>query len=629
MLGRADQPTPAPSEAFRWFPIADQTAWSEAARRDPIAYWAARARNVAWDLEPSATFSGRIGEAHWFAGGRLNVTISCLDRHAQTHPDSIAFDYLCEDGSSRSITYAGLLADVNRLANALAADGVRQGDRVCIYLPLSIEGIVAMLACARLGAIHCVVFAGLGVAALRARIDDVAAEVVLAADTAYRRGKKIDLESTVAEATASLDFVRRVVIWRRSGDSQPSAAPLRESEAPGAIAHDAAPPDSRLRDWKAYQKGYSTERSATIVGAEHPLFILHTSGTEGKPKGIVHVHGGYLVGAASIFAEITGLTPDDVLWCTSDLGWMTAHTQTVYGVLANRLRCVIREGAPDFPSVGTTYALIERYAVTQIYMAPTFARILRGCGDEPARRHDLSSLRAIYCGGEPLDPGTGRFLHDVIGKGRVAVCEHWGQTETGAPSLGYLPTSEIHPGRTGQPFGPLEFDVEDGELVATVPWPHLFAGVWNDPEAYACYFSSGHYRTGDVAIRDSDGFFSIAGRADDVIKTSGHRLSPAEIEGVFNAHPDCIEAAAIGIPDERGGEALKVFVVLRAGAQGDQALRDALGAHVRRQLGPIAVPDSIEFVAALPKTRSGKIMRRVLKARESGRDPGDLTTLEV
>jgi len=618
-LARALPAVPAPQEAARWFPIVDIAQWRAAAVADPLEYWRTRAATIAWDRAPQLVLEGELGTAHWFADGRLNATVSCLDRHAASHPDAIAYHYLCENGEARSIAYSELLAQTNRLANALAADGVGIGDRVAIYMPISIEGIVAMLACARLGATHCAIFSGMGAGALVDRINDVGAEILIAADVTYRRGKTLGLDSIVAEAAARIPRLRRIVKWRRT------------RSALGTID----------RDWGDYLAGQSEQRAAAIVAAEHPLFVLHTSGTTGKPKGIVHGHGGFLVGVSAMFAEMTGLTPSDVWWVMSELGWMTAHAQIVYAGLTNRYCILIREGAPDFPAIETFYETIERRCVTQIYTVPTFGRMLAGFGPEPARKYDLGSLRAIYTGGERLDPATFRFFFESVGQGRVAVCQHWGQTETAAPPLGYLPTSEVRPELTGKAFGPFDLDVVDakgssvargsgGDLVARASWPHLFIGVWNDPQRYADYFSAipGCYASGDLAIREAEGYINVAGRSDDVISVAAHRLGPTEIEDALKTHPACADAAVIGKPDELRGERIKAFVLLAAGYRGDESLSDELIELIRSDLGAIATPSEIEFVESIPKTRSGKVMRRLLKARELGLEPGDVSSLE-
>jgi len=618
LLSTGELITP-PAGVSAWFPIADQDAFVADALRDPIAFWRERARRIAWETEPQTVFRGALHDPHWFPDGRLNATVSCLDRHLANHADAIAYEYLCEDGTERTITYGALLARVNQLANALRLDGVVAGDRVCIYMPLTIEGIVAMLACARIGAIHSVVYAGLGATALRDRIADAGAQVLIVGDVTYRKGRAIDLKRIVDDAVVGLESVRRVIVHRRE------ATPV--------------PDDPREVNFEAYCDGQSTECDPEIVGAEHPLFILYTSGTTGKPKGVVMTHGGYLVGSAAMLAETTGITPDDVYWCTSDIGWIVGHTMMVYGALANRYRCVLREGAPDYPTPGAIYAALDRLRVTKFYTAPTLARMLLRLGVDVAAEHDLSSLQAVYCAGEPLNPEAWRFLYDVIGGGELAVCNQWWQTETGGPMMGFFPTSPVRPDRSGKALGPIAFDIvgSDGEpvptgagglLVIRVPWPNMFAGVWRDSERYAQYFRWGTYVAGDVATRDEGGYYSVLGRADDVLNVAGHRLATADVESALVSHKACGEAGVVGVPDEIKGEAIVAYVVLRAGHTASDELAADLIAHVRHEIGPIATPAAIRFAAKLPKTRSGKIMRRLLKAQETGQDLGDVTTLE-
>ncbi len=612
---------PAPAGVDAWAPIADQDAWNAGLARDPLAFWADCGRRLVWETPPQATLEGGIANAKWFVGGRLNATVSCLDRHAGAHPDALAYRYLREDGFERDLTYAELLAATARFANALRADGVGVGDRVCIYMPLSHEGIVAMLACARIGAVHSVIYAGLGATALRDRIEDAGASVVIGADVTYRRGKQVDLKGILDDAVRGLPAVRRVVVWRRAA----APAPLGERE----------------RDFDAYSAGHAETCAPAIVDASHPLFILYTSGTTGKPKGAVMTHGGYLAGASSMLPLTTGITPEDMYWCTSDIGWIVGHSLIVYGALANRYASLLREGSPDYPSTAAVYETIARHRVTMLYTAPTLARMLMRLGDELLARFDLASLKAIYCAGEPLNPEAWRFLFEGVGRSRVAVCNQWWQTETGAMMLGFLPTSTVRPDRSGKALGPIEFDVvardgsavprgSGGLLVIRNPWPHMFATVWGDPERYAQYFETipGAYTAGDVATIDADGYITVLGRADDVLNVAGHRIATADVESALVSHPACGEAGVIGKADEIKAEVIKAFVVLRNGHEATEALRADLIAHVRYHLGPIGTPAELEFVAKLPKTRSGKIMRRLLKAQEMGLDLGDTTTLE-
>ncbi|MGB8267060.1 MAG: acetate--CoA ligase [Candidatus Velthaea sp.] len=611
---------PAPLSAERWFPIADQRGFVRAALADPIAFWRERAATIAWDREPSQTFAGTIDDQHWFADGRLNATVSCLDRHVRTHPDAIAYDFLCENGVQDSVTYRELLARVNVFANALAADGVREGDRVCIYMPLTIEGIVAMLACARLGAIHSVVYAGLGASALRDRIEDAGAKVVIAADVTYRRGAAVSLRTIVEDAVRPLADVRRVIVWRRG---------------------DAPATDPREVDWDAFSAGHSEHREPAIVAAEHPLFILYTSGTTGKPKGVVMTHGGYLTGVTTMMDVSLAITPEDAYWCTSDIGWIVGHSLIVYGALANRLHSLLREGSADYPSTAAVYEVIERYRITKLYTAPTLARMLMRLGPDLARKHDLSSLEGIWCAGEPLNPEAWHFLYLTIGKENVAVCNQWWQTELAAPAIGFFPRETIEPDHSGYALGPLAFSIrnpagervppgEGGLLVLETPSPYMFAKIWGDDARKAEYFNQvpGVYCAGDVATIDAGGEITVLGRADDVINVAAHRIATSDVESALVSHPACGEAGVVGIPDEIKGTAILAYVVLRAGYTASEELTKALIAHVRYELGPIATPGRIEIVAKLPKTRSGKIMRRLLRAQATGAALGDTTTLE-
>jgi len=610
----------APPGVAEWFPIADQIEFVHAAAADPHAFWQRKAHDVAWATSPAITFEGRISDQHWFPDGRLNATVSCLDRHVRFHPQAVAYDAIAEDGTKQSITYAELLARTNRLANALDADGVKLGDRVCIYMPLTIEGIVAMLACARIGAIHSVVYAGLGATALRARIDDAGAEVLIVADVTYRRGKTVDLKSIVDEAVQQSPRVRRVVVWRRTASQ---------------------PVDEREVNFESYCDNQPPERDATIVPAEHPLFILYTSGTTGKPKGVVMTHGGYLVGASTMLQLSTGIEPGAATWCTSDIGWIVGHTIIVYGALANRYRNLIREGSPDHPSPGTVYDMIEEYQVRTLYTAPTLARMLMRSGPELAGKNNLSSLRAVFCAGEPLNPEAWHFLYDVVGRRQAAVCNHWWQTELAAPALGFFPTSAIRPDRSGTALGPLVFSVRDsagrpeqpgkgGLLVLETPAPFMFAGLWNDRARYAEYFNEipDTYTAGDVAVVDELDYITVLGRADDVLNVAGHRLATADVESALVSHRACGEAGVIGVPHEIKGEVIVAYVVLRGGFTSTPELAGELSAHVRHELGPIATPSRVEIVAKLPKTRSGKIMRRLLRAQATGADIGDVSTLD-
>jgi acetyl-CoA synthetase len=610
---------PPPPGVSEWFPIPGQDAYVAESLSDPIGFWRERATRIAWEKAPQTVFLGTNDDQHWFEDGRLNATVSCLDRHAESHPDAIAYDFLCENGDERRVTYAELLARVNQLANALRLDGVKRGDRVIVYMALTIEGIVAMLACARIGAIHSVVYAGLGATALRDRIVDAGAEVVIAGDVTYRKGKPFELLRIVGDAVRDLPQVRRIIVHRRE------ATPLI---------------DGRERNFEAYCDNQPTDCDPEIVDAEHPLFILYTSGTTGKPKGVVMTHGGYLVGCSTMLAETTGIEPGEPYWCTSDIGWIVGHTMMVYGALANRYRCILREGAADYPAPDAIYAAIAKYGVTKFYTAPTLARMLMRLGPELAKKHDLSSLQGIFCAGEPLNPEAWRFLYEIVGARRAAVCNQWWQTEVAAPACGFFPTTPIKPDRSGKALGPIAFAVRDGRgnliprggpgglLTIENPLPHMFKTVWMDEERYKQYFRWGVYVAGDVATIDEDGNLAILGRADDVLNVAAHRIATADVESALVSHPAIGEAGVCGVPDEIKGEAIVAYVVLRSGYTASDGLAADLVAHVRQELGPIATPSAIRFAAKLPKTRSGKIMRRLLKAQETGQDLGDVTTLE-
>jgi acetyl-CoA synthetase len=611
---------PAPQRTARWFPIADQSEFVREAAADPDAFWLRCAQDIEWEREPVIAFNGSIEDQHWFPDGTLNATVSCLDRHVRAHPNAIAYDYVCEDGTELSITYADLLERTNKLANALSGDGVQSGDRVIIYMPLTIEGIVAMLACARIGAIHSVVYAGLGSTALKDRIEDAGASVLIIADVTHRRGKLIDLKSIVDDAVAQTPGVRRIVVWRRT------ASAIR---------------DDREVNFEAYCDAQPGERDPAIVGAEHPLFILYTSGSTGKPKGVVMTHGGYLTGTAAMMRITTGITSTDAYWCTSDIGWIVGHSLIVYGALANRCRSILREGSPDFPATTAVYELIERKKIQKFYTAPTLARMLMRFGPELARTFDLSSLEAIFCAGEPLNPEAWHFLYEVMGGENAAVCNQWWQTELAAPSIGFFPREPVHPDRSGKPLGPLAFSIRDaagerlgphqgGLLVLENPVPYMFARIWGDTDRKDQYFTqiAGVYTAGDVATIDEDGVITVRGRADDVLNVAGHRLATGDVESALVSHHACGEAGVIGVPDPIKGEAIVAYVVLRAGHTASTDLAAALIAHVRKELGPIAAPSRVEIVPKLPKTRSGKIMRRLLRAQATGQDLGDVTTLE-
>ena len=601
--------------------------FDEACRRaaeDPEGFWADVASEVDWFKPWSRVFEWEYPTFKWFLDAQCNITYNCLDRHlAAGRRNKAAFIWLGEDGEERVYTYGRLAQLVNRFANGLKSLGVGKGDRVVIYMPLTPEGAIAMLACARIGAVHSVVYAGFSVGSLRGRILDAQAKVLITADAGYRRGNKVDLKGISDEAAAGLDVLEHIVVWRREG-----AAPLGPKEV----------------DFDQLMASGSVHCDAEVMESEDPLYILYTSGTTGKPKGVLHVHGGYMVGTYYHFKTFWDVKEDDVYWCTSDIGWVVGHSYIVYAPLVAGATTVFREGAIDYPHPGVFYEVIEKQGVNVIFTAPTALRMLMRYGESYPRQYDLRSLRFLTCAGEPLNPEALRWSYEhLCGNGEWGhVVDNWWQTETGGPCLGTNATIPVRPGRVGKPLPGAVLDIVDREgqpitepdkgglLVIRRPFPHFFRTVFGDPDRYARDWNiiPGSYFTGDVALRDADGYYMVVGRADDVLNVSGHRIGSAEVESALVSHPAVAEAAVIGKPDEIRGESIKGFVTLRVGNDPSEDMVSALKAHVRTELGPIAVPSELEFTASLPKTRSGKIMRRLLKAQELGLDPGDITTLE-
>jgi acetyl-CoA synthetase len=592
------------------------------ARKDPEAFWGEYAKRFVWSRKWDRVMEWDGVHHQWFTGAKTNITINALDQHAESERrNRAAYIWLGEDGSERIVTYGQLHRMVCRLANGLKSLGVVKGDRVVIYMPLTIEGVVAMLACARVGAIHSVVYAGLGHTALRDRIIDAQAKVVIAADVGYRRGKTVALKSIVDEAIEKLELVEKVVVHSRSGV---------ELRAPREI------------DFNELLK-FSADCPAEEMDAEDPLFLLYTSGSTGKPKGILHVHGGYMVGTTYHLENFYDVGERDIFWCTSDIGWVVGHSYIVYAPLCAGVTTLFREGAIDYPNPGIAWEIVERYGVTKMFTAPTALRMFMRCGESYPAAHDLTSLRVIACAGEPLNPEAWRWAQThLAGDGKWGyVTDNWWQTELGGPTLGTPPSMAMRPGKCGVALPVAEADVLDengksaaagvgGRLVLKRPFPHMLRTVWGDAARYERDWQEipGCYVTGDVAMKDKDGYIAVLGRYDDVLNVAGHRIGTAEVESALVSHPAVAEAAAIGVPDAVKGEAIKVFVQVRAGHVASDALSVALIEHVRRELGPIATPSALEFVAALPKTRSGKILRRFLKAKEAGVDAGDVSTME-
>src|SRR5271167_969350 len=593
---------------------------------DPEAFWAECARNLHWFKPFGKTLEWNFPFAKWFIGGTINASYNCLDRHLEgPRRNKAALIWEGEPGDSRVLTYQMLADEVGRCANALKSLGVKDGDRVAIYMPMVPEAAIAMLACARIGAIHSVVFGGFSSEALADRINDAEAKVCITADGGWRRGQIVDLKHNVDEALKQTPSIQRCLVVRRCGN--------HVEMRPG-------------RDvwWDEVMAGQKTVCEPVSLDSEHPLFTLYTSGTTGKPKGVVHTTGGYLLHTLMTMKWVFDLKDEDIYWCTADIGWVTGHSYTVYGPLAAGATVLMYEGAPNAPQNDRFWRIIEKYRVNILYTAPTAIRTFIKWGDSWVKKHDLSSLRLLGTVGEPINPEAWIWYHKIIGGDRCPIVDTWWQTETGgimiAPMPGVIATK---PGSATRPFPGIAADIvtregdsvgpnEGGLLVVKRPWPGMLRTIFRDPERYQQqYFSQieNVYFTGDGARRDQDGYFWIMGRVDDVINVSGHRLGTMEIESALVSHPMVAEAAVVGRPDDMKGQAVVAFVTLEGGRKGDAQLRDELRKHVVKEIGALARPDDLRFTDALPKTRSGKIMRRLLRQIAAGDETlGDTTTLE-
>jgi acetyl-CoA synthetase len=621
-LPRSEELVHPPAAFLEQVLVPDPEAHYRRSLEDLEAYWHEVAQEFEW-IEPwKKVLDGEPPNERWFVGGRCNITSNCLDRHARSERrNKLALLWVGENGTERFFTFGQLHRAVSKLASALRQLGIRKGDRVAIYMPLTPEGIFAMLACARIGAIHSVIYAGLGSGAVRDRILDAAARLVITADTGFRRGKAIDLKAILDEALAETPCVERVIVHRRAEPKRPLA--------------------ERELDFDEVLASGSTDCPAEPMDSEDWLFILYTSGSTGKPKGCAYVHGGYMVGATHLWKVLCDVHEDDLYWCMSDIGWIVGHSIMVYGPWCNGTSILVREGAPDYPHPGIAWEIVERYGVTKLFTAPTGLRMFMRFGPEWPRRYDLSTLRLIACAGEPLNPEAFRWALEYLMQGRGPVLDNWWQTETAGPVIATWPAMPAKPGKAGKPLPGYRAEVlapdgspvppnTEGLLCLRGPWPQRFRTIWGAHERYEEYFRTipGVYVAGDAARYDEDGYIEIIGRIDDVLNVAGHRIGTADVESALVSHPAVAEAAAIGLPDPLKGEAIKAFVVLRVGHAPGGDLSAELVERVRHLLGPIATPSAIEFVERLPKTRSGKILRRVLKARELGQDPGDLTTIE-
>ena len=618
-----------PSAAFAAQANAKAGLYEEAAA-DLEGFWAEQARTLDWAQPFTQVLDWSDAPfARWFADGTLNVAWNCVDRHVVAgHGDQVAIRFEGEPGDRRDITYAELQRLVCQAANALTELGVRAGDRVAIYLPMIPEAIVAMLACARLGAIHSVVFAGFSAEALRSRIEDAEATLVITADGQNRRGGVMPLKPAVDEAVAASPSVQNVLVVRRTGS-------------------DVTWHEGRDVWWHELVDRQSTEHEAEAFPAEQPLFILYTSGTTGKPKGILHTSGGYLTQASYTHRVVFDLKPDtDIYWCTADIGWVTGHSYIVYGPLANRVTQVIYEGTPDTPARDRFWDIVERHRVTILYTAPTAIRTFMKWGDDLPKSHDLSSLRVLGSVGEPINPEAWMWYREVIGGGTCPIVDTWWQTETGAIMISPLPgVTACKPGSAMRSLPGISAQVVDdngtpvalgggGYLVIAQPWPSMLRGIWGDAQRYVdTYWSRWpqFYFAGDGAKLDESGAIWLLGRVDDVMNVSGHRISTTEVESALVSHPKVAEAAVVGANDETTGQGIVAFVIVRQGVadSGDDgaALVKELRDHVAKEIGPIAKPRQIMIVPELPKTRSGKIMRRLLRDVAENRSIGDSTTL--
>jgi acetyl-CoA synthetase len=604
--------------------VRDDTIYAEA-DADFEAFWASQAReNVTWFEDFHTTLEWELPFAKWFLGGTLNVSYNCLDRHVEGGlGDRVAYHWEGEPGDTRTITYADLLAEVQRFANVLRSLGVERGDRVAIYMPMVPELPVAMLACTRIGAAHSVIFGGFSPDSIIDRVNDAAAKVIVTADGGFRRGAVSPLKPHVDTAVLDTPSVEHVVVVRRT-ENDVDMVDGRDHwyhELMAEAAHECAP-----------------ER----MDSEDLLYLLYTSGTTAKPKGIMHTTGGYLTQVAATHKLVFDLHPErDVYWCAADIGWVTGHSYIVYGPLTNAATSVIYEGTPDTPGRDRLWSIVERYGVTQLYTAPTAIRMFMKWGEEEPQKHDLSSLRVLGSVGEPINPEAWMWYYRFIGGERCPVVDTWWQTETGGHMITPLPgVTTLKPGSATFPFPGIGAEVVDDEgnriehgggyLTLTRPWPGMLRGIWGDPERYRqTYWSrfEGRYFAGDGCKVDEDGYLWLLGRVDDVMNVSGHRVSTAEVESALVDHPSVAEAAVVGANDATTGQAIIGYVIFRQGFEPDEALVEDVRQHVATKIGPTARPKTVVVVPDLPKTRSGKIMRRLLRDVAEGRQLGDTTTL--
>jgi acetyl-CoA synthetase len=603
-------------------------AISRSSSKDPEKFWATEAKELEWYKPWEKVLDDTEKPFYkWFTGAQVNIVHNCIDRHlTNSRKNKLALIWESEDGKDhRTFSYYALNREVSRMASIIKSLGVHKGDRVTIYMGRVPEIVFAMLACAKIGAIHSVVFGGFSVDALQGRIEDSASKLLITCDGSYQNGKLIELKRIADEAIVNCPSVESVLVVRRTGHEigfQPERDYWYHEMLASPVARERFPNEQ--------------------LDAEDPLFILYTSGSTGKPKAIIHTHGGYMVGTYTTLKYVFDIKDADRWWCAADPGWITGHSYIVYGPLLTGATSFLYEGGPTFPNPGRWWQLVERYGITILYTAPTAIRGLMRFGEDWPNQYDLSSLRLLGSVGEPINPEAWRWYHKVIGKGRCPIMDTWWQTETGMFMITPTPGVALKPGSATRPFFGQEAEIvdehgqpvktnEEGYLLLKNPWPAMLRGIYGDPQRYVDQYWSrfpGRYMTGDSARRDEDGYYWIIGRVDDVIKVSGHRLGTAEIESALITHPAVAESAAVGLPHELKGHSIHCFVLLKPGQATSEHLAEELRQHVAQHMGAIARPDEVHFVDKLPKTRSGKIMRRVLKARAQGLPEGDLSTLE-
>lgn len=607
--------------------IKDWNELNKIATNHPEGFWSSMAEELHWFKKWDKYLDNSTPPFYqFFVGGKTNIAYNCLDVHKNSYRrNKLAYIWIGEDGTSKSISYNELYNEVCKFSNVLKSMNVKKGDRVTIYMGRVPEIIIAMLACARIGAVHSVVYGGFSTEALHERIEDSQSKVVITCDGAYQRGKLVKLKEICDEAVDRAGIVQHVICVKRTSED------VNMLSGRDMWYHELMKLPIASNDCPAEE-----------TDAEDPLFILYTSGTTGKPKAILHTHGGYMVGTYTSLKYVFDIHDEDRYWCAADPGWITGHSYIVYGPLLNGATSIIYEGAPNFPFPDRWWSIIEEYGVNILYTAPTAIRGLMRFGDSWAKRHDLSSLRLLGSVGEPINPEAWRWYNEVIGDGKCPIMDTWWQTETGMFMITPMPCLPLKPGSGTKPFPGIQMDIldeegnsvndnEEGFLVIKNPWPSMMRTIYGDNDRYVEQYWTkypGMYMTGDSARRDEDGYYWIIGRVDDVIKVSGYRLGTAEIESALVSYPAVAEAAAIGLPHELKGNAIHCFVILKAGVNPNDDLPEKLKLHIRHEVGPIATPEKIEIVEKLPKTRSGKIMRRVLKAQALGQDPGNLSTLE-